>query len=87
MPGWRRDYWAGAATGAARGRLLALLMAAQRGINACQALLRAELGYRVNEMILEKALTLDLAQFEDSEFYDKLQRARREASSRPLSPW
>jgi ATP-binding cassette subfamily B protein len=36
-------------------------------------------------MILEKALTLDLSQFEDAEFYDKLQRARREASSRPLS--
>jgi ATP-binding cassette subfamily B protein len=36
-------------------------------------------------MILEKALTLSLAQFEDSEFYDKLTRARREASSRPLS--
>jgi ATP-binding cassette, subfamily B, bacterial len=36
-------------------------------------------------MILEKALTLDLAHFENSEFYDKLTRARREASSRPLS--
>src|SRR3546814_4137724 len=36
-------------------------------------------------MILEKALTLQLAHFEDSEFYDKLTRARREASSRPLS--
>jgi ATP-binding cassette subfamily B protein len=36
-------------------------------------------------MILEKALTLELTQFEDSEFYDKLTRARREASSRPLS--
>ncbi len=36
-------------------------------------------------MILDKALTLELAQFEDSEFYDKLTRARREASSRPLS--
>ncbi len=36
-------------------------------------------------MILEKALTLELAHFEDSEFYDKLTRARREASSRPLS--
>ena len=36
-------------------------------------------------MILEKALTLELAQFEDSEFYDKLTRARREASTRPLS--
>jgi ATP-binding cassette subfamily B protein len=36
-------------------------------------------------MILEKALTLSLVQFEDSEFYDKLTRARREASSRPLA--
>src|SRR5882724_5965362 len=36
-------------------------------------------------MILDKALTLDLAQFEDSEFYDKLTRARREASVRPLA--
>ncbi len=61
------------------------IAAAQRGINACQSLLRAQLGHRVNVMILEKALTLRLSQFEDSEFYDKLTRARREASSRPLS--
>ncbi|HEY7377093.1 MAG TPA: ABC transporter ATP-binding protein, partial [Steroidobacteraceae bacterium] len=46
---------------------------------------RAQLGQRVNVMILEKALTLELQHFEDSEFYDKLIRARREASSRPLS--
>jgi ATP-binding cassette subfamily B protein len=65
--------------------IITLLAAAQRGISLCQALLRAQLGERVNEMILEKALTLELAQFEDSEFYDKLTRARREASSRPLS--
>lgn len=57
----------------------------QRGISACQSLLRALLGQRVNVMILEKALTLQLAHFEDSEFYDKLTQARREASSRPLS--
>ncbi len=57
----------------------------QRGLSLVQSLLRAQLGQRVNVMILEKALTLDLAQFEDSEFYDKLTRARREASSRPLS--
>ena len=65
--------------------LVALLAAAQRGIGLCQSLLRAQLGQRVNVMILEKALTLSLAQFEDAEFYDKLTRARREASSRPLS--
>ena len=35
-------------------------------------------------LILDKALTLTLAQFEDSEFYDKLNRARQEASVRPL---
>ncbi|MFK7887334.1 MAG: ABC transporter ATP-binding protein [Gammaproteobacteria bacterium] len=65
--------------------IVALMSAAQRGISACQSLLRAQLGQRVNVMILEKALTLQLSHFEDSEFYDKLTRARREASSRPLS--
>ncbi len=35
--------------------------------------------------ILEKALRLELRHFEDPEFYDKLTRARREASTRPLS--
>ena len=67
------------------GILVAALAAAQRGLSLCQSLLRAQLGQRVNVMILEKALTLELAHFEDSEFYDKLTRARREASSRPLS--
>lgn len=61
------------------------IAATQRGISASQSLLRALLGQRVNVMILEKALTLELTQFEDSEFYDKLTQARREASSRPLS--
>ncbi len=70
---------------ALEGLLVTAMAAAQRGISFCQSLLRAQLGQRVNEMILEKALTLDLVHFEDSEFYDKLTRARREASSRPLS--
>jgi ATP-binding cassette subfamily B protein len=65
--------------------LIAATSLAQRGISLAQSLLRAQLGQRVNVMILEKALTLDIRQFEDSEFYDKLTRARREASSRPLS--
>jgi ATP-binding cassette subfamily B protein len=65
--------------------LIAAISMAQRGISLAQSLLRAQLGQRVNVMILEKALTLELTQFEDSEFYDKLTRARREASSRPLS--
>jgi len=67
------------------GLLVAAVAAAQRGLSLCQSLLRAQLGQRVNVMILEKALTLELRHFEDSEFYDKLTQARREASSRPLS--
>jgi len=70
---------------ALEGLLVAALAATQRGLSTCQSLLRAQLGQRVNEMILEKALTLELSHFEDSEFYDKLTRARREASTRPLS--
>lgn len=70
---------------AVEGALVIAMAAAQRGLSVCQSLLRAQLGHRVNVMILEKALTLELAHFEDSEFYDKLTRARRQASSRPLS--
>lgn len=65
--------------------LIATLALAQRGIGILRSLLRAKLGHRVNVMILEKALTLELEHFENSEFYDKMTRARREASSRPLS--
>jgi len=65
--------------------LVALLAAIQRTLDVVKSLLRAQLGHRVNVMILEKALTLRLEQFEDSEIYDKLVRAQREASSRPLS--
>jgi len=67
------------------GALVIVMAAAQRGLSLTQSLLRAQLGQRVNVMILEKALTLDLHHFEDSEFYDRLTRARREASVRPLS--
>lgn len=50
-----------------------------------RALLRQQLGQRINVVILEKALDLSLTQFEDSEVYDQMTRARREASVRPLS--
>lgn len=48
-------------------------------------LLGTRLGINLAITIMEKALTLDLRHFEDPVFYDKLTRARREASSRPLS--
>jgi ATP-binding cassette subfamily B protein len=67
------------------GGLVVLLAAAQRGTMLAQSLLRVQLGHRVNMLVLEKALTLELTHFEDSELYDKMTRARRDASSRPLS--
>lgn len=70
---------------AAEAVLVAIVAAAQRGIKMCQSLLRVQLGHRVNVLILDKAQELSMAQFEDADFYDKLTRARREASSRPLS--
>ena len=63
---------------------IVFLAAAQKGVVVCQSLLRVLLAQRVNELILEKALTLDLTHFEDSEFYDKMSQARSQASSRPL---
>ncbi|MGY6587997.1 MAG: ABC transporter ATP-binding protein [Wenzhouxiangella sp.] len=65
--------------------LVASMAATQTALNIANSLLRAQLGQRVNVMILEKAQTLSLAQLEDAEFYDRLTRARREASSRPLA--
>ncbi len=61
------------------------IAASLAGITACQALIRGLLSEKVNVLILEKALTLRLQDFENAEFYDKLTRARREASTRPLS--
>ena len=57
----------------------------QRGLALIRQTLGARLALDVNVAILEKAQTLDLRHFEDPEFYDQLTRARREASSRPIS--
>lgn len=57
----------------------------ERSLALVRQLVGARLGIDVNLAILEKAVTLELSHFEDSEFYDKLSRARREASLRPLS--
>jgi ATP-binding cassette subfamily B protein len=50
-----------------------------------QSTLGARLSVDINVAILEKARQLDLSHFEDADFYDRLTRARREASSRPVS--
>jgi ATP-binding cassette subfamily B protein/ATP-binding cassette subfamily C protein len=65
--------------------LMALSTAMSRGQALLRDLMRASLGNHVNTLILEKAATLELRHFEDADFYDKMQNARREASIRPLS--
>jgi ATP-binding cassette subfamily B protein len=62
-----------------------VLALALRGLGLVRSILGARLGTDVNVQILEKALSLDLEHFENAEFYDKLTRARREASSRPVA--
>ncbi len=63
--------------------LVALLVGRLSGLS--RELLRVSLGNLLNERILEKSLTLELRHYEDSETYDIMQNARREASSRPLA--
>jgi ABC-type multidrug transport system fused ATPase/permease subunit len=79
------DRWVAIRYLALEALLVILLAGCRQGLSLCQSLLRALLGQKVNVLILEKALTLQLTHFEDSDFYDKMTRARREASSRPLS--
>jgi ATP-binding cassette subfamily B protein len=73
-------------------RLVALELAAVVALAGCERVLGLvrqlvglRLGIDLNVRILDKAAELDLRHFEDAEFYDKLTRARREASTRPLS--
>ena len=61
------------------------LAGTERAIALIRQIVGLRLGIDVNVRILEKAQRLSLRHFEDPEFYDKLTRARREASTRPLS--
>jgi ATP-binding cassette subfamily B protein len=56
-----------------------------QGLSLIRSVLGARLALDVNLAILDKALGLELRHFEDPDLYDRLTRARREASSRPLS--
>lgn len=53
-----------------------------RIIGLLDALLGDLFANQTSVMLIEKAAQLDLPQFEDSEFYDKLERARRQTTSR-----
>ncbi|MET0595387.1 MAG: ABC transporter ATP-binding protein, partial [Polyangiaceae bacterium] len=65
--------------------LVASLALASQGLSLTRSIVGARLGVDINVAILKKAILLDLRHFEDSDFYDSLTRARREASVRPLS--
>ncbi len=47
-------------------------------------ILHARINLGINSQIIRKALELDLSHFENAEYYDKLQNARREADWRSL---
>ena len=55
-----------------------------RLITLTDALLGDLFANKSSVMLIEKAAQLDLAQFEDSEFYDKLERARRQTTGRVI---
>lgn len=65
--------------------LVAALALGTQGLGLTRSIIGARLGVDINVAILKRAIALDLRHFEDSEFYDSLTRARREASVRPLS--
>ena len=64
---------------------VAAMSLASQGLTLTRQIVGARLGLDINLLILKTATGLELSHFEDSEFYDRLTRARREASQRPLS--
>ncbi|MFK7970295.1 MAG: ABC transporter ATP-binding protein [Bacteroidia bacterium] len=62
--------------------LAILTLILRRIISLLDALLGDLFTNRTSEMLIEKAAKLDLPQFEDSHFYDKLERARRQTVGR-----
>lgn len=65
--------------------LITLGAVLSQGRTLVEHVLNARLGNTINTAIIRKALALDLHYFEDAEFYDKLQNARRESNFRALS--
>ena len=64
--------------------LFLLSTAFSHGHRVIQELIQLQLANRIRAEIISKALTLDLSYFEDSEFYDRLQNARREGGYKPM---
>ncbi len=64
--------------------LLVLQAANGQARSLAEHILHARINLSLNSRIIRKALELDLTHFENAEFYDKLQNARREADWRSL---
>jgi ATP-binding cassette subfamily B protein len=64
--------------------LLVLQSANGQARSFAEHVLHARINLGINTRIIRKALELDLTYFENAEFYDKLQNARREADYRSL---
>jgi len=55
-----------------------------QGRRLIQQLIQLQLANRIRGEVIRKALSLELAFFEDPDFYDRLQNARREAGYKPV---
>jgi len=64
--------------------LFLLSAAFNHGRRLIQQLIQLQLANRIRAEIIRKALTLELAYFEDPDFYDRLQNARREGGYKPV---
>lgn len=70
---------------ALEGGLALLMLVCRRAQTYIRSMLRAKMTNLLSVRMLEKALTLELEQFENAAIYDLLQNARRDASTRPIS--
>jgi len=64
--------------------LLVISAANGQARKLAEHVLHARVNITINSRIIRKALSLDLSHFENAEYYDKLQNARREADFRGL---
>ncbi|NJN65191.1 MAG: ABC transporter ATP-binding protein [Chloroflexaceae bacterium] len=65
--------------------LLTLSSALNQGRTLLEHVLHSRVAHSINATIMHKAQALDLSYFENAEFYDRLQNARRESDRRALS--
>jgi len=64
--------------------LLVVKDANTQGRSFAEHILHAQINLNINNLMIRKALELDLSHFENAEYYDKLENARREADWRSL---